>query len=362
MDKKNIVMAGGGTGGHVFPIRSLIQTALSLPEYNNNIENIYRFGGKGSLEEQVAREFGGTVKFRTIYNGKWRRESGIWTILRNLFDGFRLIIGIIQNFFLLQIYHIDSVFCKGGYVALPVVIAAKILSKKIVIHESDTHPGLVNRIASKWSDDIFMGFDGVFKQGKVVGQILSDDLIDPSFDYDKIPDQKKTKPTIFITGGSQGAKTLYQTLANILDKNSNITEGFDIIISLGKLNEDLKIIFNDKNIKIFDFLDQASIGKIYQKSDLCLTRGGTTSLAEQKLFGVKSIIVPLPQTHDQTDNARYFVEKYQDIMLDQRSTSFQSQLEECLIQHLHRHKHSFHQNPLKQIQETKKLILNAILY
>ena len=64
-------------------------------------------------------------------------------------------IGILQAGYFLQKYRITTVFCKGGYVALPVVIASKILRKKLIVHESDTRPGLVNRIAARWADQVF---------------------------------------------------------------------------------------------------------------------------------------------------------------------------------------------------------------
>ena len=67
-------------------------------------------------------------------------------------------------------------FCKGGYVALPVVVAAKLLKKKLILHESDTHPGLVNHIASRRANVNFTAFPNVLPNAQVVGQLLSDDL------------------------------------------------------------------------------------------------------------------------------------------------------------------------------------------
>jgi UDP-N-acetylglucosamine--N-acetylmuramyl-(pentapeptide) pyrophosphoryl-undecaprenol N-acetylglucosamine transferase len=80
---------------------------------------------------------------------------------------------------------VDAVFCKGGFVALPVVFAAKILRKKLIVHESDVHPGLVNRIASRFTSIVFTGFDRVLPRSKTVGQILSDDIV-PSINSQKV--------------------------------------------------------------------------------------------------------------------------------------------------------------------------------
>lgn len=82
-----------------------------------------------------------------------------------------------QSVFYLLRFKVDVVFCKGGYVALPVVFAAKLLGKKIIVHESDVHAGLVNRIASRFAKTTFTGFPKVLPNAQVVGQILSEDLL-----------------------------------------------------------------------------------------------------------------------------------------------------------------------------------------
>lgn len=98
------------------------------------------------------------------------------------------IAGFFQSLYILVVKHIEVIFCKGGYVALPLVMAAALLRKKIIVHESDTHPGLVNKIASKRASKNFTGFDRVLPNGQTIGQILADDIV-----VDTIPDlQSKT--------------------------------------------------------------------------------------------------------------------------------------------------------------------------
>jgi UDP-N-acetylglucosamine--N-acetylmuramyl-(pentapeptide) pyrophosphoryl-undecaprenol N-acetylglucosamine transferase len=103
------------------------------------------------------------------------------------------------------------VFCKGGYVALPVVLAARILRKRIIVHESDTHSGLVNKMAARFADRIFTGFDNVLPGSETVGQILSDDIAFGD-DTTAIKDAKiseilakipKKKTIVLVIGGSQ---------------------------------------------------------------------------------------------------------------------------------------------------------------
>ena len=73
------------------------------------------------------------------------------------------------------------------------------------------------------------------------------------------------------------------------------------------------------------------MGMLYEISDICLARGGTTSLAEQKLFNIKSIIVPIPRTHDQKDNGKRYVEHFDDVLLDQDSPTFFQDMEQSLL-------------------------------
>ena len=102
-------------------------------------------------------------------------------------------------------------------------------------------------------------------------------------------------------------------------------------IVLGQLNQELGVIFEQhKNIYTFDFLSQKDMGILYGYGDIALTRAGTTSLAEQKLYDMKICMVPIPRTHDQYENAKWYVKKYNDILLDQSNPSFMSLLEKTL--------------------------------
>ncbi|MDD2536906.1 MAG: glycosyltransferase [Candidatus Absconditabacteria bacterium] len=367
MSKKTIVMTGGGTGGHVFPIRSLLETLFKYEDYLDQTEKIYRFGSSHSLEEQTAKEFGSKITFQSILSGKFRRQKHRKAYLQNIGDAFLFCCGFFQSLFFLWKYHVDSIFCKGGYVALPVVLAGKLLRKKILVHESDVHPGLVNTIASKFATTTFTGFDNVLPGAITVGQILSDDIMPStkagfSPDFQKILDSiNEEKSSLFVMGGSQGSKILYETFAQVLEKSPEIAKNYNIFITLGKLNENLKPLFLKHQVQVFDFLSQKEMGAIYQISDLCLARGGTTSLAEQKLFNIKSIIVPIPRTHDQKDNGKRYVEHFEDILLDQKSETFLSDMKKTLLDHINYKKPKVTADIFSEIQKAKMLIRKEIL-
>jgi UDP-N-acetylglucosamine--N-acetylmuramyl-(pentapeptide) pyrophosphoryl-undecaprenol N-acetylglucosamine transferase len=160
--------------------------------------------------------------------------------IMNIRDFFAFLLGMLQSLFQLRHFKIDVVFCKGGYVALPVVLAARILRKRIIVHESDTHSGLVNKIATRFADKIFTGFDNVLPKSETVGQILSDDI---AFGDDtnaiknakigeilaKIP---KKKTIVLVIGGSQGSYRLYKSLIHILDQDPATMSNFVFVLSL----------------------------------------------------------------------------------------------------------------------------------
>lgn len=167
--------------------------------------------------------------------------------------------------------------------ALPVVLAAAVLKRTIIVHESDVRPGLVNKIAARFAKYVFTGFEKVLPHSNVVGQILSDDILDidnidkngPVYEAMKGIDSSKT--AVFVTGGSQGSKRLYLSLIEVLKKNPALQEHLVFFVALGQLNTQLKKSFQGLyNVYTFDFLSQQEMGMMYQTCDIALTRAGTT--------------------------------------------------------------------------------------
>ena len=367
MKKKTIVMAWGGTWGHVFPIKSLIETIISDPKYSDQVKEIIRFWSKNSLEQETAARFWDKVRFISILSWKWRRETPLKSRLKNIRDLFLFAAGFVQSIFHLRKSKADVVFCKWWYVALPVVFAAKFLHKPIFVHESDVKPWLVNRIWNKFSKQSFCGFDGVFSWAIVVGQILSDEIVpSPSKDSElsnSLKSEKKDgKPSILVMWWSQGSKKLYECLADLLKENETLRDSFHYHIILGKLNEDLKQIFKEfPSVTTYDFLSQSDMWILYQHCDISLTRGWTTSLAEQKLFNLKSIIVPIPRTHDQKLNAERYVKNFNDIMVEQSTPTTSGDLQNALLSLKDYHKPEISIDILAEIWKAKHTILDHLL-
>ena len=380
MAKINLAMAGGGTWWHVFPVKSIIEHINKHPEYSQEISKIVRFWEKNSLEQEIYDKMSTTNQnlfFQTIVSGKFRRETPLKSKLKNVRDMFKFTWWIGQAIYYLKKYKIDVIFCKWWYVALPVVFAWKILWKKIVVHESDVHSWLVNKIASKFATTVFTGFDNVLPNSVTVWQILSDDIISHESIknipvHDKVweeltlaeqlfySDPKKTH--LLVMWWSQGSKRLYENLIDSMTENKNIYSNYEIFLVLGKENQDLKPKFDSfKNVHTFDFVSQQDMGLLLKFCDMSLTRAWTTSLAEQKLYNLKIVMVPIPRTHDQYDNAKFYVEHYDDILLDSNDPNYKENMLSIFTQYQNFKKEKVTKDILAEISVAKDKIVKALI-
>lgn len=115
------------------------------------------------------------------------------------------------------------------------------------------------------------------------------------------------------------------------------------------------------HVHTYGFLSQKQMGELYNICDMAITRGGTTSLAEQKLYDIKQIIVPIPRTHDQYDNAKRYVRVHNDVMINQRDHDFESQLGNAIKHFKGFKKVRIQKNKKEIISHAKKVIWNIIL-
>ncbi len=235
-------------------------------------------------------------------------------------------------------------------------MAAALLRRKIVVHESDTRPGLVNKIASRFATTTFTGFDGALHRSTTIGQILSDDII-----IDTHP-EFTPKTLVLVTGGSQGSQRLYQSLLNLITFTPELQETYEFFIVLGLENEKMLTEFDKfHHVHSYGFVSQKQMGELYNICDIAITRGGTTSLAEQKLYDLKQIIVPIPRTHDQYDNAKRYAKHHNDIRINQRDHDFEQQLKKAII-YFKGFKKTHQKKDKKIIISTaKKLVWDALI-
>ena len=305
MSKKTIALTGGSTGWHVFPLLALYNYLFDTEKYN-----FLWFWEEGNIEEELAKK--ANIEFHDISAGKLRR----YLDYRNLYEPLKNLTWIVEALFYIKKYNIDYVFSKWWYVSLPMAIWAKIMWKKLFVHESDTVSGISNRIVAKLADKIFYSFpnDKIDNKKYIFsGQILSPELLD-WIDNLIVPENLRQK--ILVTWGSQGSKAIFEALLEILKDLDFI----DFTVILWEKNQNFKEEFDKfNNVKTYDFVSQKELWKILKKTDIAITRAWATSLWEQNVFWIHSIIIPLSNSASshQEKNALYFKEKFDSDVLSQ---------------------------------------------
>lgn len=305
---KNIALTWWWTWWHVFPL-------LSIYNYlkDNKDINFIWFWESGGLEEKIAEE--NNIKFIDIPAWKIRRYFD----LRNFYEPLKNISWIFWWIYYILVNKIDIIFSKWGYVSLPLCIAWFILRKKIYIHESDLVWWLANNLISKMADKIFYTFPNEKIDSKkhiLVWQILNPELVKDVDDNEELKENEKLE--VLVIAWSQGSTVIFENLKTIL--NNLIDINFTII--LWEKNLHFKDEFkNFSNVKLYDFVSQKELAKIYKKTDVAITRAWATTLWELYFFGIHSIIIPLEwsaQNH-QKQNAIYFKNNFWSDLLEESS-------------------------------------------
>jgi UDP-N-acetylglucosamine--N-acetylmuramyl-(pentapeptide) pyrophosphoryl-undecaprenol N-acetylglucosamine transferase len=303
-EKTIIALTGGGTGWHIVPLVALYNYLKESGNYQ-----FYWVGEYDSSEEEVARK--NNIKFLDISAGKIRRYFD-W---RNFYEPLKNLSGIIQWIIYIRKYKIDIVFSKWGFVSLPLCIAARILRKKVYIHESDIVTGLSNKLVSRFASKVFYTFSNEkIDEKKHIhsGALLNPELIDYLDDVEVVENERFT---LMVIAWSQWSTRIFKTLLEILPD----LQDMDFHIILGEKNMHFREDFKRfSNTIVHDFITQKRLGKILKNIDVAITRG-SSSLWELYHFGIHSLIIPLKATgwDHQTKNAEYFKQKFGSDVLDE---------------------------------------------
>lgn len=311
-----IVLTGGGSGGHIFP---LVAVADSLIEIKNELKldnlEIFYLGPQNIFNEEFKRR---DIKVFNISGAKWRRYLDI----ANLVDIPKFFWSFIQALFILFKLMPDVVFSKGGTGALPVILAAKFYFIPIIIHESDSIPGLTNRISGKLAKRVAISFlkSAVFfprEKTALIGQPVRHNLlVDLPVSYSNIKKYlgfNEDMPLILVLGGSQGAAIINNFIVNNLE---SLLQEFQIYHQTGPLNkEEVEIITNQILMNLSDslkrryrcvgFLDSDQLRLALSAADLVISRAGAGAIFEIAAFGKPAILIPITESanNHQLNNA-----------------------------------------------------------
>ncbi|MDP3710455.1 MAG: UDP-N-acetylglucosamine--N-acetylmuramyl-(pentapeptide) pyrophosphoryl-undecaprenol N-acetylglucosamine transferase [bacterium] len=293
-----ILLAGGGTGGHFFPLIALAREIRVIAEKNLIVDlDLYYLGALDQEKSQTLKKEG-LIEIKVL-TGKWRRYFS----LENFLDIFKFFLGILQSLWHFFVIMPDVVFSKGGYGALPAVIGAVIFRIPLMVHESDAIPGKVNQWSARFADKVGVAFAGAadfFPKEKtaLVGIPLRKKLLSGS------PVSAKENlnitsglPVLGFVGGSQGAQKINDALLGILKE---LAGEFEIIHQCGEKNlsdvkSEAEVILNPdlkNHYHLFGFMNEEEIRDFYAAADLIISRA-SSSIMEIAASGKPSILIPL---------------------------------------------------------------------
>ncbi len=296
-----ILFTGGGTGGHFYPLVAVIR------EVKHSIKTRHLLNAKlyymSDTPYNSSLLYDNEVEFIKVSGGKYRRYFAI----QNLFDVFKVIAGGIGGLWQMFKLYPDVVFCKGGYAAFPAVFGAKILGIPVIIHESDTVPGKLNRWVGKFAVNVAVSYpeaEKFFPKDKVAwtGQPIREEILTFAEGGREYFGLDPAIPVVAILGGSQGAQKINDAILQALPKLLPICQ---IVMQTGTrnftdVNNTVEVILNTnplkKRLHTKEYMEPLDLRMIGGCADLIITRAGS-SLFEIANWGNPAIVVPITDSN-----------------------------------------------------------------
>ena len=329
---KKIVMTGGGTAGHVTPNIAL------MPALKENGFEISYIGSYDGIEKRLIEAL--NIPYYGISSGKLRRYFD----LKNFSDPFKVVKGYCQAVHLLKKIHPDVVFSKGGFVSVPVVLAAKHCKIPAIIHESDITPGLANKLAIPGATKVCCNFPETMKylpseKAVLTGSPIRQELLngDASKAFSMCNFKDTEKPVILIIGGSSGSKVINTALRDLLPE---LLKRYNVIHLCGKGNLDPSLSNTDGYAQ-FEYANK-ELADLFALSDLVISRAGANAICELLALRKPNILIPLSATAsrgDQILNANSFRSSGYSYVLEEENVSNTALLE--AIEHVFKNRDSY---------------------
>jgi UDP-N-acetylglucosamine--N-acetylmuramyl-(pentapeptide) pyrophosphoryl-undecaprenol N-acetylglucosamine transferase len=312
-----VVVSGGGTAGHISPILAVVSQLKLL---DPTVELLY-VGMDGGMEARMAAASG--LAFASISAGKYRRYQGLsfWQKLRHLpsqldnaRDIGRVVKGFAQARRILRDFRPDAIFLKGGYVSVPVGLAARSLGLAYVIHESDTVPGLANKVLSRWATHIAVGWpverysQWPHSELSYVGNPIRPALLlAHPLEGRQIFGLQEDLPVVLVVGGSGGSRAMNEVVVQALPK---LLSTYYVLHVTGERDIDQVrsavaglAMAHPERYQAHAFLSD-TMAQALSVADLVVSRAGANAIAELAALGKATILIPAPQLRDQSTNAQ----------------------------------------------------------
>ncbi|MEK7481963.1 MAG: UDP-N-acetylglucosamine--N-acetylmuramyl-(pentapeptide) pyrophosphoryl-undecaprenol N-acetylglucosamine transferase [Patescibacteria group bacterium] len=345
-----ILFAGGGTGGHIYPILAVTEE-LQKAAINGKTNLDLRYFSDPERYNFLLASNG--ILVSKIFSAKLRRYFDI----RNLFDIPLFFISVIQAFWKVFWFMPNVLFSKGGPGSLPVILACWFYRVPIIIHESDSIPGLANLMASRFADRIAVSFNsateffiaknaGLSDKIALTGNPIRKSLIDGALEKEaakQIFGFNPQKPVILIIGGSQGSAKINDFALNAAQEL--IKADIQVLHQTGVNNfedakNELKIIlenYTEKEAACYKILPyfEKDLKDAYAAADVIVSRAGGGSIFEIAAFGKPTILIPLPKSaqNHQIQNAYEYADSGAAVVIEEAnlmSNIFISQIKKII--------------------------------
>ncbi len=337
-----IVLAGGGTGGHFYPLIAVAEKINKLVEERKLLKPQIYYLSNAPYDKKML--FENDIIFKKVSAGKLRRYFSVL----NLFGLFKTGWGFIKSFFLVFSIFPDVVFSNGGNASFPVLLSAKIFRIPVLIHISDTVPGRTNAWAAKFAKKVSLGFSEAeeflsIKKDKiaVLGNPVRKELMKPlSEGAREFLDLSEGIPVILILGGSSGSQAINESIVDALPE---LVQKYQIIHQTGKqgiteVENRARVVLENseykERYKVFAYLNTLALRMSAGIADLVISRAGAGSISEIALWGLPSIVIPIPEevSSDQRKNAFSFARAGATVVIEQGNLTTHILLSE--IKHL----------------------------
>lgn len=299
-----ILFAGGGTGGHFYPIIAVVEEVNRLIDKEHLVDVELYFMSDNPIDKELLDKNG--ITYVEVKTGKRRTYSS----LQNFFDVFRTLFGSLHALWKIFVLYPDVIFGKGGYASFPAMFAAKILRVPVVIHESDIVPGKVNKYVADYAMKIALSYPDAIRYFKhtnriaQTGQPIRKALLSiPAEDPFETFHLEPNVPVILVLGGSQGAERVNENVIDILPR---LVEKYQVLHQTGEANlEWMKkraggVLVNNPNsgrYRPFGFLPVEQLALAGKAATLVISRAGST-IFEISIWQKPSVLIPLPIARD----------------------------------------------------------------
>ena len=297
-----IMLTGGGTGGHFYPIIAIAEKLIEGAEENKIIDLKLYYMSNSPYDKRML--FENKIKFVPVPAGK----IGDTSTFKKIFDIFPIIAGLFWGLINMFFIFPDVVISKGGYAAFPAVFAAKLLKIPVIIHESDSFPGKLNVWTSKFAKYIAISWPEAVEhlpkdKTALTGQPIRKNILHGDSNGAKeFFNLEKDLPTILVIGGSQGAQKINDIIIDVLP---DLLERYQIIhqtgiknIEASKLRANLLLEKTDKikRYKAVDYLNDLDTRMAAGAASLVISRAGS-AISEIASWGLPSIIIPITNSN-----------------------------------------------------------------